>query len=70
MPDTKRAREDDVVELVEDLPEYGFKRGQRGIVIEAFEKPSEGYDLEFEDAEGNFLGLAYAVKPHQIVNVS
>ena len=70
MSNTKKAHEDDVVELVEDLPEYGFKRGQRGVVIEAFEKPAEGYDLEFEDEEGNFLGLAYAVKPHQIINLS
>src|SRR5947208_15441169 len=70
MPDIKVARENDVVELAEDLPEQGFKRGQRAVVIEAFEHPAEAYDLEFEDQEGNFLGLAFAVQSHQIINVS
>lgn len=70
MPDTKIAHENDVVELIEDLPEQGFKRGQRAIVIATFEHPAEAYDLEFEDNEGNFLGLAFAIQPRQLINVS
>src|SRR5438093_7019735 len=70
MPDVLKAREGDVVELTEDLPKYGFQRGQRAIVIEAFDEPSEAYDLEVIDGEGNTLDLAYSVRPHQIVNIS
>jgi tetratricopeptide (TPR) repeat protein len=63
---TMKAHEGDLVELAEDLPKYGLKRGQRGFVIEAFSEPSEAYDLEFEDDEGEFVGFAYSVKPEQI----
>ena len=70
MIETMKAHEGDLVELTEDLPKYGFKRGQRGFVIEAFEEPNEAYDLEFEDEDGEFLGFAYSVKPNQISNVN
>lgn len=66
---TMKAHEGDVVELVEDLPRVERRRGDRGIVIEAFDQPSEAYDIEFEDADGEFLGFAYSVKPDQIANI-
>lgn len=67
---TKKAREGDVVELLEDLTGDKFRRGQRGVVVTAFEDPAEAYDLIMEDEEGKFLGFAYSVKPNQIANLS
>jgi Domain of unknown function (DUF4926) len=69
MLDTRKAKEGDLVELTEDLPKYGLKRGQRGFVIEAFSEPDEAYDLEFEDEAGEFLGFAYSVSPDQVRNL-
>lgn len=65
---TRKAQELDVVELTEDLPKYGLKRGERGTVIGAFNKPDEAYDLEFVDASGESK-FAYSVRPDQIVTV-
>ncbi|MFN2454153.1 MAG: tetratricopeptide repeat protein [Pyrinomonadaceae bacterium] len=70
MINIKAALENDVVELNEDLPEYGFKRGQRAVIIEAFENPTKVYDLEFENEAGDFLGFAYGVRPDQITSLS
>lgn len=66
---TMKAHEGDVVELAEDLPKYGRRRGDRGIVIEAFDQPTEAYDIEFEGADGEFLGFGYSVRPEQIAKV-
>ncbi|HKY06510.1 MAG TPA: DUF4926 domain-containing protein [Blastocatellia bacterium] len=66
---TRKAQELDVVELTEDLSEYGLKRGQRGVVIAAFDKPDEAYDLEFVDESGE-SSFAYSVKPGQIEQIA
>ena len=68
--ETKKAQEGDIVELSEDYPKGGFKRGQRGIVITEFDSPTEAYDLEMVDEQGDFLGFAYSVKPYQIKNLT
>jgi hypothetical protein len=68
MLDTRKAQEFDLVELAEDLPEYGLKQGERGVVIEVFENP-EAYDLEFVDQSGTSSRIAYSVRPNQIINV-
>lgn len=65
---TRKAQEHDVVELTEDLPKYGLKRGERGAVIVTFDDPSEAYDLEFVDESGESR-FAYSVKPEQIINI-
>lgn len=69
MLDTKKAHELDIVEVTEDLPEYGVKRGERGTVIEVFDEPEEAYILEFVDQSGTSSRLAYWVKPSQITNL-
>jgi len=69
MIDTKKAHELDVVELTEDIPDFGVFRGQRGTVVEAFDKPREGYVLEFTDATSNTSKLAYGIRPEQIENI-
>jgi tetratricopeptide (TPR) repeat protein len=68
--DTKKAHEGDVVELLEDFPEFNLARGQRGVVITEFNEPAEAYDIVVEDDAGNVLGLAYSVKPEQVTNLS
>jgi hypothetical protein len=69
MIETKKAHELDVVELTEDLPEFGLLRGMRGTVVEVFDKPEEAYMLEFVDESGAPSKLAYGVKPNQIINI-
>jgi tetratricopeptide (TPR) repeat protein len=69
MIETKKAHELDVVELTEDLQEFGLRRGERGTVVEAFDDPEEAYMLEFVDESGVTSRLAYGVKPHQIKNI-
>jgi len=66
---TKKASLFDVVELTEDLPEYGVKRGERGAVVEVLDDPEEVYILEFVDESGTSSRLAYWVKPDQIINI-
>lgn len=68
--DKKETHEGDVIELLVDLPKYNLKQGQRGVVMTKFEEPAEAYDIELEDEEGDFLGFAYSVKPHQFANLS
>ena len=65
MPVTRKAHDLDVVELTEDLPEYGLKRGERGTVVVSFDNPDEAYDIEFVDESGQSK-FAYSVKPAQI----
>lgn len=64
----RKANELDVVELLEDLPEYGVSRGARGTVLEIFEAPEEAYMVEFVDDSGTSSRIADWVRPNQIVN--
>ena len=50
----RRAHELDIVELTEDLPEFGLRRGERGTAVEAFDHPEEAYVLT-QDIAVNFL---------------
>jgi len=58
-----------VVEVAEDISEYGVTRGEQGVVVEVFDEPDEGYVLEFVDPSGNSSRLAYSVKPEQFKKV-
>lgn len=62
----RKAQELDIVELAEDLPEYGVKKGERAVVTTAFSEPHEAYDLEFVDESGTSSRFAYSVRPNQI----
>jgi hypothetical protein len=70
MIQTRKAHLLDVVELLEDLPEYGVKRGERGAVVEVFDNPEEAYMVEFVDETGTSSRIADWVKPDQIRTVS
>jgi hypothetical protein len=66
MLETKRkANLLDVVEVVEDLPQYGIRRGERGSVVEVLDDPTEAYIVEFANDNGSSR-LAYWVRPDQI----
>jgi len=69
MIELRKAHELDVVELTEDLPEYGVRQGARGTVVEVFEKPEEAYMIEFLENEGEISKIADWVKPGQIKNI-
>lgn len=69
MISTTKAHELDVVELLEDLPEYGLKRGEQGVVVEVFCEPAEAYMLEFVDEDSGESKFADYVKPDQLMTV-
>jgi tetratricopeptide (TPR) repeat protein len=66
----QKAYEGDVVELSIDLPKFNAKRGQRGVVVQAFVDPSEAYDLELANESGDLIGFAYSIKPDEFSNLS
>jgi Flp pilus assembly protein TadD len=69
MIDLRKAHELEVVELTEDLPAYGVRRGARGTVVEVFENPEEAYMVEFLENGGEISKIADCVKPEQIINI-
>lgn len=40
------------VRTLKDFPEHGIKKGDIGVVIIAFTKPNEAYEVEFDDGNG------------------
>lgn len=70
MLEVKKAHELDVVELTEDLPQYGVCRGAQGTVMMVFDEPEEAYMIEFLEDSGAISKLADWVKPEQIKNLS
>ena len=54
---------------MEDLPEYGLKKGAQGTVVEVFDKPEEAYMVEFLEDSGAISKIADWVKPDQIRNI-
>ncbi len=70
MIELKKAHELDIVELTEDLPEYGVYRGAQGTVVEVFDSPEEAYMIEFLEDSGATSKIANWVKPEQIDNIS
>lgn len=66
----RKASEGDIVELLEDYPQFGVRKGQRGVIITELDNPTEAYDIEVEDRQGNFVGFAYSVRPEHIANLT
>jgi tetratricopeptide (TPR) repeat protein len=64
-----KAHELDTVELLTDLPEFNILRGERAVVLDAYQEPEELYDLELVDNNGTSSRFAYLVKPEQILNI-
>lgn len=42
----------DCVRTLRNFPEYGIAKGETGVIIIAFNKPNEAYEVEFEDGSG------------------
>lgn len=61
-----KMQELETVVLTEDLPDYGLKRGEKGVIVETFDDPEEAYMLEFVDESGASSKMADWVKPEQI----
>ena len=40
------------VRTLKDFPEHGIRKGEIGVVIIAFTKPNEAYEVEFDDGSG------------------
>ena len=69
MTDTPKFRELELVELVEDLPEYQVSKGELGVAVEVFDSPTEAHDIEFVDDSGRTSRFAYSVRPDQLRRV-
>lgn len=50
-----RIRMLDVVQLKRGRPQEGVLEGATGTVVEIFESPEPAYEVEFLDAEGEFI---------------
>src|SRR5882672_12798173 len=66
MIDVQKARELDVVELTEDLPQHGLSKGSRGTVVEVFDQPEQAYMVEFIDDSEAGSKIVDWVLPNQI----
>lgn len=65
----QKAHELDVVELTEDLPQYGLAKGSQGTVLEVFDQPEEAYMIEFVGPGSENSQIADWVLPVQIENL-
>lgn len=54
----------DMVVLVEDMPEAGLRVGMKGVIIEMYSQPVEGYEIEFCDDQGRTVAQL-ALSPEQ-----
>lgn len=54
----------DMVVLVEDMPEAGLRAGMKGMIIEIYSQPVEGYEIEFCDDQGRTV-VQLALSPEQ-----
>ena len=67
---SRKSHELDIVELTEDLTDYGLKRGDRGTVVEVFDEPTEACMLEFAVESGTESVIVDWIRPEQIINLS
>ena len=42
----------DSVRTLKEFPNYGIAKGETGVVVIAFTKPNEAYEVEFDDGTG------------------
>jgi hypothetical protein len=57
--------EHDVVRLVRSLPEHGLTAGATGAVVHVYDDPSEAYEVEFIEPDGNTIALV-TVRPDEL----
>ncbi len=56
----------DVVALIEDLPEYGVRRGQVGTVVDIYK--AGAFEVEFSDDTGKAYAFV-ALRPEQLMKL-
>lgn len=49
--------ENDVVELIEDKPEFGLKKGEKGTVLMILSASPAVYEIEFMNNKGETLAV-------------
>lgn len=59
----------DAVRLVVDLPSEGLARGAVGVVVAEFTEPTQAYEIEFANAEGETIAQL-ALLPDQIARLT
>ena len=57
--------EHDVVRLVTPVPQHGLAAGATGAVVHAYDDPSEAYEVEFIEPDGNTIALV-TVRPDEL----
>ena len=55
----------DTIVLIEDIPEDGLVAGMTGAIVDIYSEPTQAYEIEFCDPEGQTLALL-ALLPEQI----
>lgn len=58
----------DVIKLKVDLPENNLKIGMIGVVVDIFDVPEIGYEVEFTDDKGRTIAEV-ALKPNQVEHI-
>jgi hypothetical protein len=58
----------DIVKLKCDLPEEKLTKGMTGVIIDIFDAPILGYEVEFTNEKGETIAEV-ALEPHQIEHV-
>ncbi|GAA5346962.1 uncharacterized protein DUF4926 [Planifilum fimeticola] len=59
-----RYHEHEIIRLLVDLPEHGLKKGEIGVIVDAFDRPNEAYEVEFVDKDGK-TKVQTVLLPHQ-----
>ena len=59
----------DIVKLKCDLPEEKLKKGMTGVIINIFDEPVLGYEVEFANEKGETIA-EIALGPHQVEHVN
>ncbi len=58
----------DIVRLKYDLPEEKLRKGMTGVIIDVFDDPVLGYEVEFTNENGETI-TEIALEPNQIEHV-
>ncbi len=56
----------DTVATARDIPEFGIKAGDVGVIVEIFADPEEAYEVEFCNANGETIAMV-SLLPSQMI---
>lgn len=55
----------ELVRTLKDFPEHGIKKGEAGVIVIAYTRPQEGYEVEFDDGNGRTKAV-FAILPQYL----